>query len=77
MVNNVGFILDELLAGRIAGLAVCAMSDEGEPTALYINASEEDVLREPIERLKVMYELNREMGKADTSPRNNRSYRSH
>lgn len=77
MARGVHLLLQQMLKGQLNGIAVCAVNSEGEESAFYLNNGKEDILRSAIERLRTMYETNRAFGRADTTPRTNRSYRSH
>ena len=77
MANSLQFLIEKMIQGDLKGLAVCAVNSSDEETCLYINSSTGDVLSQPIQRLRVMYETNRSFGRLNTSPKTNRSYREH
>jgi len=77
MARSIDFLVQMMLSGKMQGLAIAAINDEGEDSCFYINCADGDVLSGPIERLKVMYETNRAFGHLNNTPKNNRSYRSH
>jgi len=77
MADSVSFLVRKLLRGDLKGLAICAINNNDQESCFYINSADGDVLSGPIERLRVMYETNRDFGRRDTTPKTNRSYRSH
>ena len=77
MARGVRFLVQQMLAGQLKGLAVCAVDMNGEETAFYLNGGSEDVLHGAIDRLRTIYATNRMFGRLDTSPKHNKSYRSH
>ena len=75
--QSVDYLVNLVLAGRMKGMAIAAINENDEVSCFYINSDDSDVLSEPISQLRVIYETNRSFGNQDTSPENNRSYRSH
>ena len=75
--QSMKFLSDCLIRGELGGMAVAAINTEGEHSCLYINSAEADVLGPPLEQLRVMYETNRAFRTQDTSPLNNKSFRTH
>jgi hypothetical protein len=75
--QSMKFLSDMLLQGELGGMAVAAINSDGDHSCLYINSAQADVLGPPMEQLRVMYETNRSFRKMDTSPANNKSFRTH
>ncbi len=74
MANSIHMLVQSMLRGELAGIAMCAIGHDGPPACFYLNKVEEDVLRYPLERLRVMYETNRGFNRESTAPRFNRSF---
>lgn len=77
MAQSIGFVVSRMLSGELKGIALCAINNDDEESAFYLSSGPDDILRGPIERLRVMYETNRMFGRLDTSPITNRSFRMH
>ncbi len=77
MARSIDFIVGRMLSGELKGIALCAINNDDEESAFYLNSGTDDILRGPIERLRVMYETNRMFGRLNTSPITNRSFRMH
>jgi len=77
MAENIKYLLDAMLNGEIAGIAIAAIDPDGRHQCSYYNKSQQGVLRGPIDELRVMYETNQSFRALDTAPPTNKSYRSH
>ena len=75
--QSIDLLVDDLLSGKIAGIAVCAVNTKGEDAFFYLNKAEEPVLHRTISKLVGLYQSNQEFGRLTTAPKTNRSYRSH
>ncbi len=68
MARSVQFLVSRMLRGELKGIALCAINQDDEESAFYLNSGPDDILRGPIERLRTMYATNRMMGRQDTTP---------
>ena len=74
MAHSINMLIQDMMHGQLAGIAICAITHDGQPACFYLNKVEEDVLREPLKKLRVMYETNRNFNRESTAPRHNRSF---
>lgn len=77
MAQSINFLIGAMLRGELAGIGLCAITWDGQPSTFYLNKAKESVLRQPMEELRVMYETHRKFHKLDNTPVNNRSFRRH
>ena len=77
MKQSIDYIVGMMLRGELAGIGIAAVDNYGEHSCLYFNKPQEGILGPAIEQLRVMYETNQSFRRLDTSPPNNKSYRSH
>ena len=75
--GHIESVVDEFLSGMIDGIAMVAMRSDGRPCRLYINKTDEPVLREPLENLMADYEASQQFRSKSNAPVNNRSHRTH
>ncbi len=79
MAGSIDFLVSRMLSGELKGIALCAINNDDEESAFYLSTGpdSDNILRGPMERLRVMYETNRMFRRLDTSPKTNRSFRMH
>ncbi len=70
-------LVETMLSGKLAGLAICATDNNGEDAFFYINKPEHPVLEGTLSKLIGLYSINQKMGRLTTAPSTNRSFRSH
>lgn len=75
--ETLDYLVAALLNGELAGIAIAAINKEGMHQCSYYNKAQHGVLREPIDRLRIMYETNQSFRALDNTPPANKSYRSH
>jgi len=70
-------LVNDMMSGRIDGIAVCAVDKDGEPAFFYLNKPDGPVLRPALNKLHGLYEANRRMTERMNAPKTNRSYLEH
>jgi hypothetical protein len=75
--DHIESVIDEFLRGNVDGLALVAMRSNGSPLRMYINKTEEPVLREVLQNLISDYEANQSFRHRANAPLHNRSSRTH
>lgn len=74
---NIDGLLTMLMNGELAGIGVCAVNTDGDPSFFYLNKVEEPVLRPVLSRLLGLYEAGQRFKKLQNAPKENRSYLVH
>lgn len=77
MAKTIDGLVDAMLNGHLAGIAVCAVTHKGKDAFFYLNKSDSPVLTRPLSKLIGLYQMSQTMKQRTTAPKMNRSYRSH
>jgi hypothetical protein len=79
MAQIIDTLVQEMLAGHLLSVGICAKDIDNEDTFFYIDKTFESkpTLRGPMNKLMGLYEGNKIFGKVINAPGANRSYRSH
>lgn len=75
--QSIDGLLEMLMTGKLAGIGVCAVKHDGEPSFFYLNSDEKPVLRPVLNRLLGLYESGQQFKGLSNAPANNRSYLVH
>ena len=73
MAHSLQQVIASLLQGKLCGVAVATCATDGNPAVFYLNSADVPVLREPMDRLRVMYESNQDFADRANNPKHNRS----